>query len=148
MHIYNEPVYDLNELARYNLHVHTVFSRCAKPEMLLKDIVATAEAAGVEMIALTDHYNFHDYDECYLAQIRLLKRQAAALGTKLRILFSGELSNYGVGKQLESAETVAALDSPSGNTPRTSRRAATRSSSSTASARSWRRAAPTVSRTR
>ena len=126
--------------------------------MLLKDIVATAEAAGVEMIALTDHYNFHDYDECYLAQIRLLKRQAAALGTKLRILFSGELSNYGVGKQLESAETVAALDyrlytcnhsiSPSGNTPRTSRRAATRSSSSTASARSWRRAAPTVSRTR
>ena len=110
MHIYNEPVYDLSELARYNLHVHTVFSRCAKPEMLLKDIVATAEAAGVEVIALTDHYNFHDYDECYLAQIRLLKRQAAELSPKLRILFSGELSNYGVGKQLESAETVAALD--------------------------------------
>ena len=110
MKIYKTPVYDLDELARYNLHIHTAFSRCARADMLIDAIAAQAVADGIEMIALTDHYNFPEYDECYLAQIRYLKRQAEKIERKPKILFGAELSNYGVGKQLESAETAAALD--------------------------------------
>lgn len=110
MKIYETPVYDLDELARYNLHIHTAFSRCARADMLIDAIAAQAVADGIEMIALTDHYNFPEYDECYLTLMRYLKRQAEKIERKPKILFSAELSNYGVGKQLESAETAAALD--------------------------------------
>ncbi len=110
MKIYKEPVYDLTELARYNLHVHTTFSSCAKPEMTVENIVRTAEEAGLEMIALTDHYNTFNWDETYLAQIAELKKQYAALDTKLKVLFSSELSCYGVDKFVEKEETAKALD--------------------------------------
>ena len=55
MKIYETPVYDLDELARYNLHIHTAFSRCARADMLIDAIAAQAVADGIEMIALTDH---------------------------------------------------------------------------------------------
>lgn len=109
MKIYKEPVYDLNELARYNLHVHTTFSGCAQPEMTVEAICKTAEEAGVEMIALTDHNTF-DWDDEYMAQIAQLKKEYAALNTKVKVLFSSELSCYGVGKFVEKEETAKALD--------------------------------------
>lgn len=110
MTLYETPVYDLDELTRRNLHIHTSFSHCAKSEMTLQAIVERAVAAGVEMIALTDHYNFPEFDDCFLAQVRYLKSRAVRLERKPTILFSAELSNYGIGKHLETSETAAALD--------------------------------------
>ena len=51
------PCFDLDELARDNLHIHTSFSRCAKPEMTVENIFAEAARIGYRTIALTDHYN-------------------------------------------------------------------------------------------
>ena len=51
----HDKTYDIDELAKYNTHIHTHFSRCAKPEMIVADIVKAADAAGLEIIALTDH---------------------------------------------------------------------------------------------
>lgn len=110
MTLYQTPVYDLDELTQRNLHIHTFFSHCAKPEMTLQAIVERAMAAGVKTIALTDHYNFPEFDDCYLAMIRYLKSRAERLEKKPQILFSAELSNYGIGKHLETAETALALD--------------------------------------
>jgi histidinol phosphatase-like PHP family hydrolase len=108
--IYAEPVYDLDELARFNLHVHTHFSNCGKPEMVIPAIISKAEEAGLEMIALTDHYNDYDFDKAYLRQIEILKNYAAETKTKLKILYGSELSAYAPGKQLEGLETNRALD--------------------------------------
>ncbi|MDD6262571.1 MAG: PHP domain-containing protein [Eubacteriales bacterium] len=108
--IFETPVYDLRELSRYNLHVHTCFSRCARADMQLPAILAEADRAGLEMIAITDHYHYHDYDEVCLAQCRMLKRLAEKTPHRVRVLFGSELSNYDVGKQLETPETNRALD--------------------------------------
>ena len=42
MMFFHEKTYDIDELIRYNMHIHTRFSRCAKPEMVAADIVKTA----------------------------------------------------------------------------------------------------------
>ena len=49
---FHEKTYDIDELAKWNLHLHTNFSRCAKSEMKARDIVKAADKAGLEMIAL------------------------------------------------------------------------------------------------
>lgn len=108
--IYSEPVYDLRELARYNLHVHTTFSRCAKPDELPQDIVREADRLGLDMIALTDHYNDPGFDRQYMAQIDELKRAVASVPHRVKVLFSSELSGCGIGKWLENDDTNRALD--------------------------------------
>jgi HisJ family histidinol phosphate phosphatase len=110
MKIYPQPIYDLDELARYNLHIHTAFSACAQPEMTAKAIVKTAEKAGLVQIALTDHYDHFDRDKDYLAQMDALKAACAEMHPKIKVLFGFELSCYGVGKFLEKDETNQALD--------------------------------------
>ena len=82
----HEKTYDIDELARHNLHIHTRFSGCAKPEMIATDIIKTAEAAGLEMIAMTDH-NYID-------------RQNAV----------AELSAYGIGKFADDIACDNSLD--------------------------------------
>ena len=42
------PCFNLDELARDNLHIHTSFSRCAKPEMTVENIFA--EAARISLV--------------------------------------------------------------------------------------------------
>ncbi len=108
--IYAEPVYDLDTLAKVNLHIHTHYSHCAKREMLVPDIIRAAEKAGLTAIALTDHFNDADSDEAYMEQIDTLKNEAAGTGTDLKILFGFELSAYGIGKYREKIETNRALD--------------------------------------
>ncbi len=43
----HEKTYDLDALARMNLHVHTAFSHCADRAMTLPAIVSEAEKAGL-----------------------------------------------------------------------------------------------------
>ena len=51
---FTKGIYDLDELAHYNLHIHTNFSGCAKDEMSFENIVSTATKAGLEPVFLTE----------------------------------------------------------------------------------------------
>lgn len=107
---YTDRIYNPDILARYNLHIHTVFSHCAKPEMLLADIIRAGENAGLEMIALTDHFNADNSNDEFLHHIASLRNQAKATDAKIKILFGGELSAYAPGQTLENEAVRQALD--------------------------------------
>ncbi|NLO34739.1 MAG: PHP domain-containing protein [Clostridiaceae bacterium] len=106
----HEKTYDLDLLARMNLHVHTAFSRCADRAMTLPAIVEEAEKAGLDAIALVDHHNNDLDDDIILAHVQDLRNQLAGLDTQIRVLIGCELSCYGIGKTLEGAKVRQALD--------------------------------------
>lgn len=108
--IFQKPVYDLDTLAENNLHIHTVYSGCAKPDMRLPDILRTAESHGLKVIALTDHYNDKDGAEDFIRHIDRLRQETAAASTGIRVLFGAELSAYARGETLETAAVREALD--------------------------------------
>ncbi|TNJ60873.1 PHP domain-containing protein [Paenibacillus hemerocallicola] len=103
-----ERIYDLELLARQNLHIHTTYSPCAKPEMIAREIVNTAVRDHIRIIALTDHYNSKDFR--ILDTNLALKEQAEACGADIQVLYAAELSAYGVGKFLDAPEINEALD--------------------------------------
>lgn len=93
----HDKTYDIDELVRHNLHIHTTFSGCAKPEMTVQNIIRTAEEAGLEMIALTDH---DDSDNINIVS-GFRKKILSQLGeTKIKVLVGAELSCIGVGRFL------------------------------------------------
>lgn len=104
------PCFDLDELARDNLHIHTSFSRCAKPEMTVENIFAEAARIGYRTIALTDHYNDDIDDEEALRRLETLREQGQKFGEPCRVLYGMELSGYGIGKTLEGDKLRNALD--------------------------------------
>lgn len=106
----HEKTYDIEELAKWNMHMHTTFSKCAKEGMDFENIIAHAEAANLEMIALTDHYNDDITIEEYLDNILGNRKKANECGSKIKILIGNELSGYGIGKTLESDDYRALLD--------------------------------------
>ncbi len=92
---FHEKTYDIDELVKFNMHIHTTFSGCAKPEMLIPDIVKTAEEAGLTMIAMTDHDGIQKKN--MVAENR--KNILAQLGdSKVKVLVGAELSCNGIGK--------------------------------------------------
>ena len=103
-----EPCFDINELVKENLHVHTSFSGCAKPEMRIKDIVARAEELKLEKVALVDHFN---HSNCPMLEKNTADRFNISLTeTDITFLLGAELSACGVGKWLDSDAVNAALD--------------------------------------
>ena len=104
-----EKIYDLDALTLMNTHMHTNFSLCARPEMVLKDMVKEAEAAGLKMIAVTDHSDPGSPIDV-LGNTGKLREQLSAIDTDVRVLIGSELSAYGVGKFADSDELNAALD--------------------------------------
>lgn len=100
--------YDLIELARSNLHVHTTNSSCAKRENTVKNILKKAAQDGITTLAFTDHYNSTDFHVMDCNQE--LARQAQETGTDIQILYGSELSAYGIGKFLDSIELNRMLD--------------------------------------
>lgn len=89
-----QGIYDIDELARYNLHIHTCFSGCAKDEMTFENIVRTAEKAGLEMIALCDHiYEREDLPE-FIDNCKLLRQKRDELNSSVKVLIGGEFSCY------------------------------------------------------
>ena len=102
-----ERCYDIDELLTKNMHMHTNFSRCAKPEMTFEALVKKAEESGFDCIAITDHSNMGEsitrcFDE--------LKAKRDAYKTDMKILIGSELSNYGVGKYSETPEVMNSLE--------------------------------------
>ncbi len=104
-----EKTYDFDDLIRQNVHTHTVFSKCAKPEMVFEDMIAAAEACGLGTLAITDHSDLNDGIDTY-ANFLILKERLARIDTPVRVLIGAELSVYGVGKYAEPYEVDKALD--------------------------------------
>ncbi|GAA3404407.1 PHP domain-containing protein [Paenibacillus hodogayensis] len=103
-----EPNYDLEQLVRQNLHIHTIHSPCASREMVVRDIVETAVKDNIRVIAFTDHFNSSDFN---ILDISLdLKKQVEECGADLKVLYAAELSAYGVGKFLDDLAVNEALD--------------------------------------
>lgn len=104
-----EKTYDFDELTRQNMHTHSVFSKCAKPEMTLENMIRAAEDFGLETLAITDHSDPGDDIDTY-ANFLLLKERLKGIETPVRVLIGAELSAYGVGKYAEPFEVDRALD--------------------------------------
>ncbi len=102
---FHEKTYDIDELIKHNMHIHTTFSGCAKPEMTAKDIIKTAKEAGLEIIALTDHDNNNPID----SQRKILLKEIAD-EQDIKVLVGGELSCIGIGKFLNSEECDLQMD--------------------------------------
>lgn len=104
-----ERTYDPDELARHNVHTHSVFSKCAKPEMTLEAMIRAAEEVGLRTLAVTDHSDPQDDIDTY-GNFLVLKEKLAQIDTPVRVLLGAELSAYGVGKYAEPYEVDRALD--------------------------------------
>jgi len=107
---FHEPIYDLDILSKHNLHIHTNFSKCAKEKMTVSEIIKTAETAGLEMIALTDHFNDDISDSECIERNIFLRAEAAKTAAGIRVLFGNELSAYAPGKTLESQSVRDIVD--------------------------------------
>ena len=106
---FHEKTYDIDELVKLNMHIHTTFSGCAKPEMKPRDIVLTAEAAGLEMIAMTDH-NYITKPNAVAQQRYDILREIADMETKVKVYVGAELSAYGIGKFADDIACDNSLD--------------------------------------
>ena len=104
-----ERTYDPDELVRHNVHTHSVFSKCAKPEMTLEAMIRAAEEVGLRTLAVTDHSDPQDDIDTY-GNFLVLKEKLAQIDTPVRVLLGAELSAYGVGKYAEPYEVDRALD--------------------------------------
>ncbi len=106
---FHEKTYDIDELVKHNLHLHTRFSGCAKPEMIAADIVKKAEECGLEMIALTDH-NYPQKKNAVAQQRYEILRELEDIETPVKVLVGAELSTYGVGKFADDISCDNSLD--------------------------------------
>lgn len=104
-----EKTFDLKEIAKNNMHTHSVFSKCSKPEMVFEDMIAAAEKFGLKTLAVTDHSDPGDDIDTY-ANFLILKERLSRIETPVRVLIGAELSAYGMGKYAEPYEVDRALD--------------------------------------
>lgn len=105
-----EKCYDIRELAKSNLHVHTSFSGCAKPEMRMKEMVRRAGELKLEVIAITDHFNDPSTPILEKNMCDRFVLENYRDGVETRFIFGAELSAVGVGKYLDSPEVNRALE--------------------------------------
>lgn len=106
---FHDKTYDIDELARYNFHIHTRFSGCAKPEMIAADIVKKADECGLEMIALTDH-NYINKKNAVAQQRYDIIRELEGLEHNVKVLIGAELSSYGIDKFADDIACDNSLD--------------------------------------
>ena len=86
-----ERTYDPAELARHNMHTHSVFSLCAKREMTLEAMIRRAEEEGLRTLAVTDHSDPGDDIDTY-ANFLTYKERLRRMETPVRVLIGAELS--------------------------------------------------------
>lgn len=104
-----EKTYDIDEIVRNNMHTHSVFSKCAKPEMIFEDMIKAAENYGLDTLAITDHSDPGDDIDSY-SNFLYYKEKLKTIDTPVRVLIGAELSAYGVGRFAEAYEVDKALD--------------------------------------
>ena len=64
--------------------------------MVLADIIKTAEKAGLDTIAITDHIYKEDQYEGFRQNIKELREQLAGIDTNVKVYIGAELSAYAV----------------------------------------------------
>lgn len=106
----HEPIYDLDILAQKNLHLHTIFSGCAKAGMTIENILNVVRETDLKVIALTDHFNDDLSNDDYLAHIHSMRTAIAKFDGTCKVLVGAELSAYAPGKSLENKAVRDALD--------------------------------------
>jgi len=95
-------------IIRQNMHVHTWLSLCAKEGMTLARIAAEAEAAGLEVIGISDHMDEPDWmRERVILRSRWMLQDVE---TPVRFLMGSEVTALGPGVFALSEETAEALD--------------------------------------
>ena len=104
-----ERTYDIEELARHNMHTHSTLSNCAKREMTLEAMIRTAEQNSLKTLAVTDHSDPGDSIDTFAGFLEY-KKQLQSISTTVRVLIGSELSAYGVGLYAEPYEVDKALD--------------------------------------
>ena len=104
-----ERTYDPAELARHNMHTHSVASLCAKREMTLEAMIRRAEEGGLKTLAVTDHSDPGDDVDTYAVFLRY-KERLRSVDTPVRVLIGAELSACGVGRFGEPVKVDKALD--------------------------------------
>lgn len=95
-----EKTYDIDQLCRCNMHTHSVFSKCSKPEMIFEDMISEAEKCGLHTLAITDHSDLFDEINS-VGNYRKLKKKLQKIDTSVRVIVGAETSAYGVGKFAE-----------------------------------------------
>jgi histidinol phosphatase-like PHP family hydrolase len=106
---FHEKSYDIDELMRHNMHIHTVFSGCAKREMTVTDIVKTADECGLDIIALTDHNSFDRKNAVAAQRLEILK-ELEQVEHRVKVYVGAELSAYGINKFADDIECDNSLD--------------------------------------
>lgn len=104
-----EKTYDIDEIVRNNMHTHSVFSKCSKPEMTFENMIKAAESYGLDTLAITDHSDPGDDIDSY-ANFLYYKEKLKTIETPVRVLIGAELSAYGIGRFAEEREIDKALD--------------------------------------
>ena len=93
----------------HNLHVHSVVSNCAKREMLIPDIAAEAERAGLDTIAVVDHIDLAeepDREAAVLANRQIVEK----LDGPVQVLAGCETTLIAPGVPAASERTRLNLD--------------------------------------
>ena len=95
-----KQLYDIDELVLYNMHVHLApYSRCAKPEMRLSDVIAECTRQGYRMVAFTNH--FHEINCPVQQDNEKIKKTASLYPSSVQFLYGCELSCVGAGQMLD-----------------------------------------------
>ena len=93
---------------RWNLHVHSTRSGCAKPDMVPADIMAEAARLGYEAIAITDHVDLGS--EAELARLAANKAELPRLASPVRLLVGVETTVLSPNRVSLPREAARGLD--------------------------------------
>jgi len=74
--------------ARYDLHIHTTYLKCANESMTVPAILQRCEGLGLQTIAITDHLNAPEF----LPKHELIKQDLAQINSQMKIYFGVEVN--------------------------------------------------------
>lgn len=106
---FTDKTYDLDELCKNNVHTHSTFSLCSKPEMTIENMVRAANEYELEILAITDHSDLGSGIDVVKNCITT-KEIINQIEPHLKVLAGCELSAYGINKYAESLERDMALE--------------------------------------